>query len=288
MYVIPFNPLNMKRYFLVLTLAFFASIKTYAQNLEKVKGNRQVTIVNTQIDGFHTIALDEDFEIDLIYNKIPSIEIETDENLHEIIDFMVRDSVLYFNKLKRITSKKRLHIKVSYDDFLQHIEVTDNAEIHGLTPLHLYNATLKTSGSSKVGLTIKTDNFNFESIDKAKVKLNVTADTCLVNMRGSGKLEALINAPKVNASIFERANATIEGNCDSADLELDNNALFNGKNFTMNNCKIICNISSDAYLEVIKDITIDANGSSAIYLYQNPKIIINSMTDTSKLQKKVK
>ncbi len=288
MYVIPFNPLNMKRYFLVLTLAFFASIKTHAQNLEKVKGNRQVTIVNTQIDGFHTIALDEDFEIDLIYNKIPSIEIETDENLHEIIDFMVRDSVLYFNKLKRITSKKRLHIKVSYDDFLQHIEVTDNAEIHGLTPLHLYNATLKTSGSSKVGLTIKTDNFNFESIDKAKVKLNVTADTCLVNMRGSGKLEALINAPKVNASIFERANATIEGNCDTANLELDNNALFNGKNFTMNSCNVICNISSDAYLEVIKDITIDANGSSAIYLYQNPKIIINSMTDTSKLQKKVK
>ncbi|WP_203258529.1 GIN domain-containing protein [Hyunsoonleella ulvae] len=278
----------MKRYFLVLTLAFFASIKTHAQNLEKVKGNRQVTIVNTQIDGFHTIALDEDFEIDLIYNKIPSIEIETDENLHEIIDFMVRDSVLYFNKLKRITSKKRLHIKVSYDDFLQHIEVTDNAEIHGLTPLHLYNATLKTSGSSKVGLTIKTDNFNFESIDKAKVKLNVTADTCLVNMRGSGKLEALINAPKVNASIFERANATIEGNCDTANLELDNNALFNGKNFTMNSCNVICNISSDAYLEVIKDITIDANGSSAIYLYQNPKIIINSMTDTSKLQKKVK
>lgn len=288
MYVIPFNPLNMKRYFLVLTLAFFASIKTHAQNLEKVKGNRQVTIVNTQIDGFHTIALDEDFEIDLIYNKIPSIEIETDENLHEIIDFMVRDSVLYFNKLKRITSKKRLHIKVSYNDLLQHIEVTDNAEIHGLTPLHLYNATLKTSGSSKVGLTIKTDNFNFESIDKAKVKLNVTADTCLVNMRGSGKLEALINAPKVNASIFERANATIEGNCDTADLELDNNASLNGKNFTMNSCNVICNISSDAYLEVIKDITIDANGSSAIYLYQNPKIIINSMTDTSKLQKKVK
>lgn len=278
----------MKTYFLALVLVFATFVQVHSQNPEKIKGNRLVTIINTEIESFHTIALDEDFEIDLIYNKIPSVEIETDENLHEVIDFMVRDSVLYFNKLKKITSKKRLNIKVSYDDYLQHIEAMDDAEINGLTPLNLYNASLKTSGSSKIGLTIQTDNFNFESADKAKVKLNITADTCNVNMRGTGKLEALINAPKVNAALYERTNAIIEGNCDTAELELDNNAQFQGKNFTINTCNIVCNISSDAYLEVIKDITIDATGTSSIYLYQNPKIVINSMTDTTKLQKKVK
>ncbi|GEM_PF-616371 len=280
--------IKMKKYFLALVLVLVNLVQVHSQNPEKIKGNRLVTIINTEIDPFHTIALDEDFEIDLIYNKIPSVEIETDENLHEVIDFIVRDSVLYFNKLKRITSKKRLNIKVSYDDNLQHIEARDNAKINGLTPLNLYNATLKTSGSSKIGLTIQTDNFNFESADKAKAKLNITADTCNVNMRGTGKLEALINAPKLSAAIYERASANIEGNCDTADIDLDNNAQFQGKNFTINSCEIICNISSDAHLEVIKDITIDATGTSAIYLYQNPKITINSMTDTTKFQKKVK
>lgn len=280
--------IKMKRYFLAFALVFATFVQVHSQNPEKIKGNRLVTIINTEIASFHTIALDEDFEIDLIYNKIPSVEIETDENLHEVIDFMVRDSVLYFNKLKRITSKKRLNIKVSYDDFLQHIETTDNSKINGLTPLNLYNASLKTSGSSKVGLTIQTNNFNFESADKAKVKLNITADTCNISMRGTGKLEALINAPKVNTALYERSNAVIEGNCDTAELELDNNAQFQGKNFTINSCNVVCNISSDSYLEVIKDITIDATGSSSIYLYQNPKIVINSMTDTTKLQKKVK
>ncbi|TBN02985.1 DUF2807 domain-containing protein [Hyunsoonleella flava] len=278
----------MIRYFLALVLVLVTFTETYSQNPDKIKGNRLVSIVITEINAFHTIALDEDFEIDLIYNKIPSVEIETDENLHEVIDFMVKDSVLYFNKLKRITSKKRLNIKVSYDDFLQHIEVTDDAEVNGLTPLDLFYGSLKTSGSAKVALTIKTNNFNFESADKAKTKLNITADTCAVNMRGNGKLEALVNAPSVNANIYERANAVIEGNCDTASLELDNNAQLNGKNFTINTCNVVCNISSDAYLEVIKDITIDATGTSSIYLYQNPKITINSMTDTTKLQKKVK
>lgn len=278
----------MKKTLIALIFALVIGGTTQAQNPEKIKGNRLVSIINTEINSFHTIALDEDFEIDLIYNKIPSVEIETDENLHEVIDFMVKDSVLYFNKLKKITSKKRLTIKVSYDDYLQQIEVTDDAEVNGLTPLDLYYGGLRTSGSAKVALTIKTNTFNFESSDKAKVKLNVTADTCNVNMRGTGKLEALINAPKVSAALYERTNAIIEGNCDTADIELDNNAQFQGKNFTVNSCKLVCNISSDAYLEVIKDITIDATGTSSIYLYQNPKITINSMTDTTKLQKKVK
>lgn len=278
----------MKKTLIALISALVICGITLAQNPEKIKGNRLVSIINTEINSFHTIALDEDFEIDLIYNKIPSVEIETDENLHEVIDFMVKDSVLYFNKLKKITSKKRLNIKVSYDDYLQQIEVTDDAEVNGLTPLDLYYGGLRTSGSAKVALTIKTNTFNFESSDKSKVKLNVTADTCNVNMRGTGKLEALINAPKVSTALYERTNAIIEGNCDTADIELDNNAQFQGKNFTVNSCKLVCNISSDAYLEVIKDITIDATGTSSIYLYQNPKITINSMTDTTKLQKKVK
>ena len=276
----------MKKIGLVFALLICSIL--HAQHTEKIKGNRLVSIVITEIDAFHTISLDEDFEVDLIYNKIPSVEIETDENLHEVIDFIVKDSILYFNKLKKIRSKKRLNIKVSYDDYLQHIELTDNAKVNSLTPLDLYDGSLKISGSSKAALTIKTNIFNFESADKAKVKLNVTADTCYVNMRGTGKLEALINTPKIIASLYERSNTVIEGNCDTADIDLDNNAQFNGKNFTVNSCNLVCNISSDAHLEVIKDITIDATGTSAIYLYQNPKITINSMTDTTKLQKRMK
>ena len=270
----------------LFTLVFGGNIE--AQNPDKIKGNRLVSTIITEINSFHTIALDEDFEIDLIYNKIPSVEVEADENLHEFIEFIVSDSVLYFNKLKKITSKKRLNIKVSYDEYLQFIEATNDSEINGLTPLNLNNGVLKTSGSSKIGLTIQSDTLHIETSDKAKLKLNITADTCSVNMKGTGKLEALINAPKFSAVLYERTNAVIEGNCDTADIELENNAQFQGKNFTMNNCNIICNISSDAYLEVIKNITIDATGSSAIYLYQNPQIIINSLTDTAKLQKKVK
>ncbi len=275
----------------ILTLLFFGLLSfsfCYAQSSEKIKGNRNVTTIQTNIESYHTIALDEDFEVEIIYDRNPYVEIETDENLHEFIEFQVIDSVLTFNKTIKITSKKRLNIKVTYNDALKHIETTDNAEILSLATMDLENGTLKTRGSSKAGLTIKSNNFDFSSDDKSKVKLNLTSENCILNLSGNSKLEALINTTDISATLYQRANANIEGTSEIAKLDLDNNTQFNGKNFTINTCEVLCEISSDAYLEVLDNITIDASGNSSINLYGNPKIIINKLTDTTKLQKKVK
>lgn len=278
----------MNKFLAVLFLGLLPLSICKAQSTEKIKGNRNVTIQQTNIESFHTIDLDEDFEIEVIYDKEPYVQIETDENLHEYIEFEVVDSVLTFNKGIKITSKKKLKIKVTYDDVLKHIVTTDNAEILSLSTMDLENGSLKTRGSSKAALTIKSNNFNFDSDDKSKVKLNLTSENSIITMSGNSKLEALINTSELNAKLYQRADANVEGSSKTAKLDLDNNTEFNGKNFTINICDVVCSISSDAYLEVIEAITIDASGASSIYLYQNPKIVINTLSDTSKLQKKVK
>jgi len=50
----------------------------------------------------------------------------------------------------------------------------------------------------------------------------------------------------------------------------------------------MCLISSNVYLEALENITIEASGTSSIYLYENPKIIINKPTNTAEFQKKIK
>jgi hypothetical protein len=278
----------MKKYIISIIFSILISTISISQSAEKVKGNRNVVTQETNINSFHTIALDKDFEIEIIYNKNPSVKIETDENLHEFIEFQVVDSVLSFNKTTKITSRKKLNITVTYDDFLRHIETNEDAEILSLTTIDIENGTLITRGSSKAGLTIKSDNFDYQGHDKSKVKLNLTSKKCAINLSGNSKLEALINTPDLTTNLYQRANANIEGSCDKAVLELDNNSQFDGKNFTIKTCNIICEISSDATLEVLENITIEASGSSSIYLYGNPKITINKLSDISKLQKKVK
>ena len=101
-------------------------------------------------------------------------------------------------------------------------------------------------------------------------------------------MDALINSPETTFDLFQRANADVEGTAQKATIRCDNNAKFNGSNFTTQSCTLKCEISSDAYIEVINDIIIDVSGTSSIYLYGNPKITINQFLDTAKLQKKEK
>lgn len=278
----------MKKIFIASFFCLLINNFSIAQNPEKVKGNRNVTTQLTDINPFHTIELDEDFKVEVIYSQNTSVQIEADENLHEFIKFEVIDSILTFKKNTKITSKKRLDIKVTYNEFLKHIITSGEAEILSLSTMNLKNGTLKTRGFSKAGLTIKSDNFSFNGDDKSKVKLNLTSENCTLNLSGYSKVEALVNTSQISATLYQRANANIEGTCNNATLELDNSTQLNAKNFTINNCKIVSSISSDAYLEVLENITIEASGTSSIYLYENPKIVINKLTDTSKLQKKVK
>lgn len=278
----------MKQKFPTLLLALSFCFLSQAQSVEKVKGNRNVTIQQTPVNSFKTLIVDEGFEIDLVYAKEASVEIETDENLHEFFVIGVRDSILNLDLTKRITSKKRLKIRVAYDDYLNTVETRDDAEVHGISTLNVDNATLITSGNSKAGLTIKTDNFNFEGLDKSKTELNLTAKNSKIILNGNSRLEALINSPVFKADLYQRANAEIEGSTDDLTLRTDNNALFTGKNFTIKSGSIISEIDSEAILEVTDSITISASGSSSIYLYNNPKIFVDKLENTSKIQKKEK
>lgn len=259
-----------------------------SQNPEKVKGNKIVTIVQTEIKPFHTIIVDEDFDIEIIYNLVPSVTVETDENLHEFIKFNVIEGVLTFDKTTRITSKKRLNITVNYDDSLTNIRTLDDGEILSLTTMNLANTILITEGASKAGLTIKTNHFEFQSNGKSKVRLNLNCESSILTLSDNSKLDALIYSPTTSVDLYQRADANIEGETNELLLRTDNYSQFNGKNFTAKTCNTLNEISSNAYLEAIEAVTIEATGNSSVYLYGNPKIIVNKLENTSKLQKKEK
>ncbi|WP_431135956.1 GIN domain-containing protein [Psychroserpens mesophilus] len=272
--------------FLLITLGYSAI--GFAQEDDKVKGDRNVTIKQTYVDNFNTIVVGEDFEVELYYNSKPSVEIETDDNLHEYITIEVVDSVLTFRTTKDIRSKKEMKIKVNYSTGFSHIETHDNAEIRSLTSLELNDASLRVTGSSRAYLNIKAKNFKFNSLDKAKVKLNVSATKAIIELSDNCKLDALVNSKETKIDLYQRANIDIEGTTDNLRLFADNNAQFNGKNFTSKICNAVCEFASDAYIEATDSITIEASGSSEIYLFANPKITINRFLDTAKLQKKEK
>ena len=269
-----------------LFFIFLFIFSSEAQNLSKVKGNKNVTIEQTALNAFHTIVVNEDFEIEIIQKDTPSVIIETDENLHEFIVFKVTDSILSFNKTAKITSKKKLKITVNYDENLSNIIVKDYAEINALTFIDLENGSLITHGNAKTNLLIKANTFNFQGLEKSKVKLNLTSENASIELSNNCKLDGALFVSQIQMTLNEQSNATLDGNSDFIDLKTNDRSNFKGKDFLIETANIIAETSSDVTVNASNEVTIEASGTSNIYLYNNPKIKINRFTDTVKLQKK--
>jgi len=258
-----------------------------SQELERVKGDRNLTVKQTYLDEFSKVIIGEDFEAELYYNKTPSIELEIDDNLHEYVSMEVNEGVLTLKTTRDIRARK-MNVKINYGDTFDHIDISGDAEIRSLTSLELKNPVINATGDSRVYLNINAESFKFVGLEKTKARLNVTAIKATVEMSDNAKAEALIDATEIKADLYQRANADIEGTANMLQIRADNNSQFDGRNLTAKTTTVIAEISSDVYTETTEQITIEAAGSSEIYLYGNPKILINRFNDTVKLEKKQK
>ena len=274
----------MKKVLLFLVLIMVVSPAMMAQ--EKIKGDRNVTIKQTYIDDFNTIVLGGNFSIEIVYNSKPSVNIETDDNLHDIIQFDVVDGVLSFSKTARIKSKKRLNITVNYGDALQNIEIRGDGQIRSLTSMELDDASLITADNSRAYLNIRAKSFTYKSSDKSKTRLNLTADSTNIELSDNSKLDALINSKVANFDLYQRSDAVIEGSASTSLIRLDNSTNFNSPKFDVTTVDATLEDNSDLTIMANESIVISASGDSEIYLYGSPAITISKFEDTAKLQKK--
>ncbi|MEM6515213.1 MAG: DUF2807 domain-containing protein [Bacteroidota bacterium] len=276
------------RTFIFISVLFFTFLGSAgSQELERVKGDRNLTVKQTYVEEFSKLIVGEDFEVELFYNKTPSVELEIDDNLHEYISMEVNQGILTLKTTRDIRARG-MNVKINYGDTFNDIDISGDAEIRSLTSLELKNPTINATNDSRVYLNIKAETVKFVGLEKTKARLNVTSGKATIEMSDNAKVEALINATEVKADLYQRASADIEGNADSLQIRADNNSQFDGRNLTSKNTKVIAEISSDVYTETTEQITIEAAGNSEIYLYGNPKILIERFMNTTKLEKKEK
>lgn len=260
--------------------------KAIAQSADKIKGDRNVTIKQTYIDDFHSIIVDGDFSIEVVYNSKPSVNVEADENLHEVIEFNVVNGVLTFVETSRITSKKKLNITVNYGELLNHIETRDNGEIRSLTSMELKDVTLITADNSRAYLNINAKTINYKSSGKSKTRLNLSSDSAIIELSDTCKLDALVNSKDVTFNLYQRASAAIDGYSNTSVLNMENSSSFNGPKFDVKTTNVNLQDNSSLTISVADSISISASGNSEIYLFGSPAIKITKFEDTTKLQKK--
>ena len=272
----------------ILLFSFVISccFSVYSQKKERIKGNRNVTTQETPINSFNKIVVGEDFYVDIIEGEQASVFIEADDNLHDVISFTVADSVLTFQTSKKITTRKKLSIKVIYTTTLKTIETANNGEISSLTSINLDNVTVKSTGTSKAFLNIKAQTFDLSSTERARIKLNLTANESKFEMSDNSKLDALIESDRMSIDMYQRSDAKIRGNLDKLKVRTSNSSNIAGKELVTTNCEVLAEDSSDVAVNVTNELFLDISGSGEVYIYDEPKITLNRFTGTAKLHKK--
>ena len=271
-----------KMAFLLVVLVF--SSLGFTQ--EKIKGSRNVVLIETPIEPFNKILLAEKFDIILVEGSSTSVEIEADDNLHDYIKFQVTDSILSFSSTAKIVSSKKLEIKVRFTKELKEIELKDNSEISALDKIQNEELLLKTRNNSRAYLNITSPIFNFISTDKSKSRLNIESQNTVLELNDYSSLEALIVADSLKTNLYMHSKANLEGDVNHLDINTISSSDFLGKNLTTKTATVNTEDTSDAEIHVTETVTIKLSSNSDLVLYGNAKVNLETFTGTATLQKK--
>ncbi len=269
-----------------IILFLLLSTLSFAQKKEKIKGNREVKILQKPVDPFHTIDLGESLEIFLVQGEVPMVEIEADHNLHEVVKTTVVNGILTIATTHRIGSKKEFKLRIYTTQELTHINLKQDAVLTSLNDLHLKDLNINVLEDSKLFLTTKTDNFKLISAQNAKIKLNLITTDAHLEVKESSDVEALINAYECKIDLYQRTNATIEGKADEFFLRIDNSARFIGKGFVAKNATLTAEGDTDTHINTKNKLKIEAIDKAKVYIHNNPSIDLEKFSGTATLYKK--
>ena len=274
----------MKKYS-VLIILLIATL-SYSQKKDKIKGSKIVTSEIKKIENFESIEVSDDVEVTLIKGTQCGVEIEADDNLHDALELTLSGSILKIYATKKVISAKKFSVKVTYTDKFKSIVASNDSRVNALSDFELDSVTIKSVDYAKLYLTAKIKNFKLDINDKSKVELNLKSEKTRINLSKNSSLKALISTTDLVFDMYQKSEATVEGDSDTLKLRLDNNSNFVGKNLIIKTAEVKTEGYTNASIQVKSTISIDAVGRSEIELYGDQKIELKKFTDSAVLKKK--
>lgn len=276
----------MKKFFLLVVLlcGFLAT----AQKSDKIKGSKIVAIVERKIADFETLQIENNLEVHLERGEKAGLKVETDDNLHDVISIDENEKTLRIYTNKKATAYKKLIVRVTYTENLKTIQAKDETTLNAIQELLLNNVLIKASGTSKLFLNINSKSVVYQADDKAKAELNIKSEKATIEMSKNSSLKALVTSVDLKTDLYQKADATIEGDASNAILRLDNNSSLTANKLTVKNTELTIEGYASCTINTSTTLSIDAANKTEIQLVGNPKITIKKFADETKLIKKLK
>jgi hypothetical protein len=277
----------MKIKLIILTCIISLGI-SFAQQTEKFKPSKIITITVVNVDNFSQVECSEDFEYHFEKGSKPQVKFETHENMHDLLKANNESGTLKFSFLEKPKVFKKLKITIFYNDDLSQITTKGDAAIYAVERLKLKKLTLNAADKSKLYVNGDIENFELNMDHKSKGELNINSDQAKVICSQNTSLIAMFTAKTAQFDAYQNSSITLEGETEQAKIRTSNSASFVGKKFNTSQAEIFAELNSSIGVFCNDKILINASGNSEILLYGTAKIEMVKFDGDAKLQKKSK
>ncbi|NER11309.1 Putative auto-transporter adhesin, head GIN domain [Muriicola jejuensis] len=257
-----------------------------AQKKPKIKGNKEVIQVKQDIDGnFNSLEVDDGLEIHLNPGSRNGYILETDSNLVDVIEFFVLDSVLRVYTTQEITSSKKLDIYLSVSS-VEHFILKNDAKVTAKDAIKANRCYLAAYNSSRFDLKIESTDVTITLHRNAGGRLDIEAENTTIVMNDRTDMKAEVKTENLRVTVNNTAELKIDGQADYAAYNLKKSSKLDGRDMKVGSVDLYTSNNADVYVHATKNLEVDAQGSSNVYVYGNPEVDVKGLTDKSKIIKR--
>ena len=275
----------MKKQICFLFFILIAHISV-AQKLEKIKGDKEVISVTNSIDKeFSILEISNNLKVTLAQSNKNNYVLTTDQNLAEVVSVEVINGVLKLYTTAKITGSKKLEIFLSVKE-ISTIILNDDAELETQGTLSSDEFSFTGNESTKFDLDIESKNASFILTKNTGGKIDLKSKDVTINIGDRSDLKGKISANNLTAQLSKSAQLDVDGKVNNANFNLKNSAELKAKKLKSGTAILNSSNNTDIYIHATKNLVIDADGKSKVFVYGNPKIEIKGFTNSSRIIKK--
>ena len=211
-------------------LALLMTSCNFDMNWVGVKGNGNVITKERTLNGtFNEIKISRGLDVYLTQSATESIEVQADENLHDIIITKIEGNVLKIYADENISYSSAQKVMVNFEN-ISRISATSGSDVFSTNLITVKDLELKVTSGSDMELEINTKTVDCKSTSGADLKLSgstnqlfaestsgsdidagdLIANTC--NAKATSGSEIIVNAKeKLYASTSSGADITYYG-----------------------------------------------------------------------------
>lgn len=177
--------------------------------VEQVNGSGVIKSEKRNVGAFTALDTSGAFDIEVVCQKEPSLEIEGDDNILPLVKTEVRGGTLYLSPEKPYSTRKSVRVRIT----VPNLESISSSGAGGFRVTDVRNEQLKidTSGASNIDLAGQTRSLDLDMSGASKVNSeSLKAERVHISLSGAGKADVFASE-ELNAQVSGAGSVTYTG-----------------------------------------------------------------------------